>query len=70
LIDMPDPGRLRDSTQIELPCRSLDGVRDQLEAEHTVTVVQPGDRQCRIIGSPMEIKAVSEFLSRQGIPLP
>jgi hypothetical protein len=67
---MPDPGRLRDSTQIELPCQSLDGIRDQLEAKHTVTVVQPGDRQCRIIGSPIEIKAVNEFLSRQGIPLP
>ena len=67
---MPDPTRLRDSTQIELPCQSLDGIRDDLEAEHTVTVVQPDGQQCRIIGSPIEIKAASNFLSRHGVTLP
>lgn len=67
---MPDPTRLRDSTQIELPCQSLDQIRDDLEAEHTVTVIQPDGQQCRIIGSPIEIKAVNNFLSRHGVALP
>lgn len=67
---MPNPNRLRDSTQIELPCRSLEGIQDDLEAEHTVTVVQPEGQQCRIIGSPIEIKAASNFLSRHGVTLP
>lgn len=66
---MPDPSHLRDSTQIELPCHSLDGLRDQLEAEYTVTVFQSDPDQYRIIGSPVEIKAVSRFLSRRGINL-
>ncbi|SEH39736.1 hypothetical protein SAMN05192561_101542 [Halopenitus malekzadehii] len=65
---MPDPARLRDSTQIVLPCRLLDGIRDRLEAEFTVTIVE-SDGQCRIIGSPVEIKSVSEFLGRSGIPV-
>ena len=66
---MPDPGTLRDSTQIVLPCEALDGVRDTLETEYTVTVFSRSD-DCRIIGSPVEIKAVNEFLIRQGVSLP
>jgi len=65
---MPTPARLRDSTQIVLPSRAVDGLRDQLTAEYTVSIVD-GDDCCRIIGSPVEIKAVSAFLSRHGIPL-
>ncbi|MFB6087038.1 MAG: hypothetical protein ABEJ85_00840 [Haloarculaceae archaeon] len=66
---MPDPAKLRDSTQIVLPCDSLDGLRDSLEAEFTVSIFSR-EGYCRIIGSPVEIKAVSEYLARQGIALP
>ncbi|MFB6244427.1 MAG: hypothetical protein ABEH80_10020 [Halobaculum sp.] len=66
---MPDPARLRDSTQIVLPCAALDGVREELEAEFTVTVYSADDSPevCRIIASPVEIKAVADFLTRRGI---
>lgn len=63
---MPDPSRLRDSTQIILPRSSLDGLRDTIETEFTVSLVDENEN-CRIIGSPAEIKSVSEFLARQGI---
>jgi hypothetical protein len=66
---MASPSGLRDSTQIVLPWASLDGVRDTLEAEFTVTVYDEGDT-ARIIGSPVVIKQVSEYLLRQGISLP
>jgi len=48
----------------------LDGLREQLEAEYTVTISHPDSSRCRIIGSPVEIKAVSGFLSRSGVSLP
>ncbi len=66
---MPNPARLRDSTQIVLPSQSLDGRRKQLTTEFTVSIVE-SDGECRIIGSPVEIKAVSAYLSRQGVRLP
>ena len=66
---MPDPSRLRDSTQIVLPCEELDGLRSTLDAEFTVSVADD-DGWCRIIGSPVEIKRVSEFLARRGVTLP
>ncbi|PSQ45532.1 hypothetical protein BRD17_01245 [Halobacteriales archaeon SW_7_68_16] len=66
---MPDPSRLRDSTQIVLPCEALDGVRDDLSEEFVVTILNEGG-QCRIVGSPVEIKQAGEFLARHGIPLP
>jgi len=66
---MPDPSRLRDSTQIVVPRAALAEVRDDLEREFAVTVVD-GDATCRIIGSPVEIKAVSQFLSRRGVSHP
>lgn len=65
---MPDPTRLRDSTEILLPCTTLDDVRDEIEAEFTVTVVS-GRRGCRIIGSPVEIKRVGNYLARQGFSI-
>jgi len=65
---MPTPARLRDSTQIVLPSQSVDGLRQQLTDAYTVSIVE-SDETCRIIGSPVEIKAVSAFLSRQGINL-
>lgn len=67
---MPDPSRLRDSTQIVLPCNALDGVRPKLESQFTVTVFEGDEGVCRIIGSPVEIKSVTDFLSRQGVTLP
>ena len=66
-IEMPDPSRLRDSTQIVLPCAALAGIRGEMEAEFTVTVFSSEGSKCRIIGSPVEIKAVSEFLTRHGV---
>jgi len=73
---MPDPSNLRDSTQIVLPDEELDGLRSDLETEFTVTVFpmngrSPGDGEyVRIIGSPVVIKEVSEFLGRHGVSLP
>ncbi|MCO8266723.1 hypothetical protein NKF06_09010 [Haloferax sp. AB510] len=66
---MPDPRTLRDSTQIVLPCDLLESVRDDLEAEFIVSVHRKDGGTCRIIGSPVEIRAVSDFLTRQGISL-
>jgi hypothetical protein len=66
---MASPSGLRDSTQIVLPWASLDGVQTDLEMEFTVTVHDEGSA-ARIIGSPVVIKEVSEYLVRQGISLP
>jgi len=66
---IPDPSRLRDSTQIVLPCDDLDGLRDSLTEEYTVTVVAENG-YCRIIGSPVEIKGASTFLTRHGVSVP
>ncbi|MCL9817669.1 hypothetical protein [Natronocalculus amylovorans] len=66
---MPDPARLRDSTQIVLPCGVLNGLREKLEADFMITIFEGDEQHCRIIGSPVEIKEVSSFLSRQGVPL-
>ncbi|MEF8774311.1 MAG: hypothetical protein V5A23_04155 [Halobacteriales archaeon] len=71
---MPDPSNLRDSTQIVLPASELDGVRGRLEAEYTVTIsaldTDFEEDYVKIIGSPVVIKDVSDFLARQGISLP
>ncbi|RCU46158.1 hypothetical protein DU504_01890 [Haloplanus salinus] len=64
---MPSPERLRDSTQIVVPCESLSGLRDTLEADFDVTVFRIGEATCRIVGSPVEIKAVGRFLARHGV---
>lgn len=68
---MVDPSSFRDSTQIVLPKEALEGMREELETRFTVTVtcLEGGD-YARIIGSPVEIKGVSEFLVRQGVSLP
>jgi hypothetical protein len=63
---MASAARLRDSTQILLPFGALDGVRDELEEQFLVTVCRENQR-VRIIGSPVEIKRVSEFLARNGV---
>ncbi|QKY15401.1 hypothetical protein [Halorubrum sp. CBA1229] len=63
---MPDPSSLRDSTQIVLPCHALEGIGERLRDRFTVTVVE-ADGYYRIIGSPVEIKAASDFLARNGV---
>jgi hypothetical protein len=65
---MPDPGTLRDSTEIVLPEESVDEIRDDLQREFTVTV-HCVDAGCRIIGSPVVIKEVGDWLARQGIAI-
>jgi len=69
---MPDPSRLRDSTQIVLPTDDLDGtagLKDGLQEEFMLTIYEE-EGYYRIIGSPVEIKEASKYLSRHGISLP
>jgi hypothetical protein len=63
---MTDAAMLRDSTEILLPASALEDVRDDLEERFTLTFFTE-QRRCRIIGSPVEIKAASEFLARNGV---
>lgn len=63
---MTDVARLRDSTQILLPQETLGGLREEVEEQFTVTVRHEGGR-VRIIGSPVEIKSVNNFLTRNGV---
>ncbi len=66
---MTDPSSLRDSTQIVLPRTSLEGVREDLESEFTVTLFDH-EHVTRIIGSPVVIKEVTRYLGRQGVNVP
>lgn len=66
---MTDPSNLRDSTQIVLHRDDLEGIREDIEDEFTVTVLEYGEI-ARIVGSPVVIKEVTRFLSRQGVNLP
>ncbi|NIB99502.1 hypothetical protein [Halobacterium sp. R2-5] len=66
---MPDPSRLRDSTQIVLPASTLEGVREDIEEEFTVSFLEQ-DGVVRIIGSPVVIKEVGDYLARQGVNVP
>lgn len=65
---MSEVARLRDSTQILLPQDALAGLQTDLEEEFTVTV-RAEDCGVRIIGSPVEIKSVSDFLARNGVTI-
>jgi hypothetical protein len=65
---MANPARLRDSTEIVLPSGALEGVGSDLESAFAVTLSREGST-VRIIGSPVEIKAVSQYLARHGVPL-
>ena len=65
---MPDASTFRDSTQILIPARAIDGLRDGLEERFTLTIVE-ADGRCRIIGSPAEIKDASAYLSRNGVSI-
>ncbi|GAA0290034.1 hypothetical protein [Halarchaeum salinum] len=66
---MGDPSRYRDSTQIVLPTGTLDGIEPPLDERFTVTLFER-DGVVRIIGSPVEIRAASDYLARQGVSLP
>ena len=63
---MSSAARLRDSTQILLPADAIDGLRSDLTDRFTLTV-RHEQSQVRIIGSPVEIKQASAFLTRNGI---
>ncbi|WP_336002495.1 hypothetical protein [Halorientalis halophila] len=65
---MPDAALLRDSTQILLPERALDGLREDLEHRFTLTIRTEEDG-VRILGSPVEIKEASAYLSRNGVSI-
>jgi len=67
---MPDPVTLRDSTQIVVAEDVLEGVREELERNFTVSIVQADEDTLRIVGSPVEIKGASEFLGRRGVSIP
>ena len=66
---MPDPSNLRDSTQIVLPSANLEGLRDDINSEFVVSILEE-DGVVRIIGSPVVIKNLSEYLARQGVSIP
>jgi hypothetical protein len=63
---MSEAARLRDSTQILLPSAALEGLREDLDRRFTLTITEEGG-QVRLIGSPVEIKQASAFLTRNGI---
>jgi len=63
---MSEVARLRDSTQILLPDSAIAGLRADLEEQFMVTV-RYEECRVRIIGSPIEIKNVSDFLARHGV---
>lgn len=64
-----NPAAFRDSTQIVLPARIVEDVREDLERQFTLTLDE-GEEAVRIIASPVVIKEVSRFLARYGINLP
>ncbi len=66
---MPDPSSLRDSTQIVLPPEAVDGLREELTEEFTVTLHER-DGYLYIIASPVVIKEVGDYLARQGVSVP
>ncbi|MFB6132197.1 MAG: hypothetical protein ABEJ44_02180 [Halanaeroarchaeum sp.] len=63
---MVDAGSLRDSTQIVLPREAIRGVQEEVESEFVVSIVEEGDA-VRIVGSPVVIRDVTDFLCRRGI---
>ncbi|GAA0286869.1 MULTISPECIES: VNG_1110C family protein [Halobacterium] len=66
---MPDPSSLRDSTQIVLPVSTVEGYREDIDEKFTVSFLEH-EEMVRIIGSPVVIKNVSEYLARQGVNVP
>lgn len=64
---MPDPAQLRDSTQIVMERDALAGLDAAVDERFTVTVVPVNEEYCRIVGSPVVIKDVTNFLARNGL---
>ena len=65
---MTEAARLRDSTQILLHREALDGLHTDVDERFMVTI-RMENGHVRIIGSPTEIKNVSNFLARNGISI-
>ena len=66
---MADPARYRDSTEIVVPLAVLEPYVEEIKDEFTVTIFER-EETARIIGSPLVIKEVNEYLSMQGVNLP
>ena len=66
---VPDVSWFRDSTQIVLPAGILDDYRDELEQRFMITVVDEQDTT-RLIGSPVVIPEVREWLISKSIVVP
>ncbi|WP_435318638.1 VNG_1110C family protein [Haloarchaeobius sp. TZWSO28] len=66
---MPDPAQLRDSTQIVVPDDALTEVRQDLDEEFMLTILEEGGYY-RLVGSPVEIKRASKYLARRGVSMP
>lgn len=63
---MTEVARLRDSTQILLPTGTLAAIEADIEDEFMVSV-RDEESHVRIIGSPVVIKSVCDFLARNGV---
>jgi|GEM_PF-4020682 len=63
---MSDAARLRDSTQIQLPPRTFEALEADLTDRFQVTVHHT-DRAVRLIGSPVVITEVGDYLVRRGV---
>ncbi|WP_276300891.1 hypothetical protein [Halorussus lipolyticus] len=68
---MPEPVALRETTQLVLPADLLEEFRPALDERFTLTFSEVGDEAggefVRVIGSPVEIRDASEFLSGRGV---
>ncbi|WP_135826624.1 VNG_1110C family protein [Halorussus ruber] len=70
---MSEPVALRETTQLVLPLDLFEEFRDELNGRFTLTFFEVGDDAdgefVRVIGSPVEIRDASEFLSSRGVRL-
>ncbi len=66
---MTSVDQLRSSTQILLPEEAVQDLREDLQSRFTVTLHTEGEG-VRIIGSPVVIKDVNRFLTRNGVAVP
>ena len=66
---MADASWFRDSTQVVLPTGTLGGYRDELKQQFMITIVDEQDTT-RLIGSPVVIPEVRDWLVAHGIVAP
>ena len=64
-----DPAGVRDSTQIVVRWDAMAGLRSDIASEFTVSIRAEGSA-ARIIGSPVGIKELTDYLARLGVALP